>query len=88
MTSVAFERRGRMRVAQLKLGAVVVKATLGGFPIALAVALRAILSKRLLMLVVFLVATEAVLGRLLEQRAFVALFALHFCVFPKEWERT
>lgn len=77
--------RGRgMCVTQRKLGPIVVEATRGVFPIALSMAIGAFFTQAGVVLVVFLVASDAFLGRFLEHGAFVATLALHFGVLAQQ----
>ena len=78
MASLALDRRQRVRVTQGKLGSVMTKPTSRCFPIALAVAIAALLAQCPVVLIVFLVTRQAVSGRFLEHRALVAFLAFHF----------
>lgn len=84
MTCVAFQQLLVMRVAQLKPCPVMVEAALGRLPVTLYVTNRTVLAQRVLVFVVFFVATVAVLGRFLEHRALVAILALYFGVFAQQ----
>ena len=72
-----------MCIAKLKLGGVMVKTACGCLPVSLGVAIRAGLSQSALVLVFLLVAAVAVLGRLLEHRTFVAVFAISLHVLAQ-----
>lgn len=87
VTSVTFNFRISMPIAQFESRLVMVEAPLGTFPVAFSMALTAFFTQVADMLVVFLVAANALFGRLFEHRALVALLALRFGVLAQQGER-
>jgi len=73
-------------IAQGKAGAVVVEATGCGFPVTFGMALRALLTQVASVLVILLVAADALLGRFLEHGALVALLALGLGMLAQQRE--
>src|ERR1035437_4980513 len=84
VTGLALDRGFGVRIAQHKLGELVFETTLGVFPVVLAMAFTALLTQIGFVLVVLLMATEAVLGRFLEHGGLVTLFAQHLDVFAEQ----
>ena len=87
VTNVTFNFRIGMAIAQLELRAVMTEAALGTFPVALSMALFTLFTEVANMLVVFLVAANALFGSLFVHRIFVALLALGFGVFAQQRKR-
>jgi hypothetical protein len=87
VTSVTFNFRISMSIAQFEPGAVMAEATLGTFPVTLGVAFAALFTQVANMLVVFLVAANALFGSLFEHGALVALLAFCFGVLAQQGER-
>jgi hypothetical protein len=73
-----------MAIAQFELGAVMVEAPLHTFPISLGMALGTLFTQVAEVLVVFLVAPDALFGRLFVHCAFVTFLALGFGVLAKQ----
>lgn len=84
MAGVALERRFSMCVAQFEFGFVVIEATLGSFPIALAVAISTLLAQVAGVLVVFFMTGIAFLGCFFEEHALVTVFAVCFGVLAEQ----
>lgn len=84
VTGVALDRAFRVCIAQDKFGAVVIKTPLGGFPLLLGVAVTTFLPQRRVVLVVLLMASQAILGGFLEHVALVTLFALGLGMFSEQ----
>lgn len=84
VTGNAFDFRLRMPISQLEFGSVMVKTTSRGFPVAFNMAICTFFAQVAHMLVVFLVAAEAILGRLFEHGTLVAILAFDFCVFSQQ----
>ncbi len=76
VTVVTFNFRISMPIAQFESGLVMVEAPLGTFPVALGMAFTALFTQVANMLVVFLVAANALFGRLFVHRVFVAFLAI------------
>ena len=87
VTSVTFNFRIGVAIAQFELGLVVVEASLGTFPVALGMAFATLFAQVADMLVVFLVAAHALFGSLFEHGALVALLALSFGVLSQQGKR-
>ena len=86
VTGVTFDFRIGMGIAQFELAAIVVEAPLGAFPVAFGMAFGALFPQIAHVLVVFLVAADALLGCLLEHRTLVALLAIGLCVLAQQRE--
>jgi hypothetical protein len=84
MTCNAFDFRLRMSVSQLEFGSIMVKTTTCSLPVAFNMAICTFFAQVTHMLVVFLVAAEAILGRLFEHGTLVAILAFDFCVFAQQ----
>ena len=82
----AWNGGARMRVAQHEAGLVVVEAAGGCLPVLLGVAALALLAERALVAVILAVAADAVLRRLLEERALVAGLALRIGMAAEQRE--
>ena len=78
VAGLALDRRQRVRVTQDELGPVVTEASKRGFPVALTMAIAALLAQCPVVLVILLVTRQAVSGCFLEHRALVAFLAFHF----------
>lgn len=74
---------GCVRIAQFEFGLVVIKAAQGRLPIPFNVAVLALATQCIAVLVIFFMTAIAVLWRLLEQGALVAGIAFHLHVFPQ-----
>ena len=80
----ALDTRFRVRVAQDKFGTVMVEATICGLPLGLGMAFSALLAQRRVVLVVLLVASQAILRRLFEHGALVTFLAFDPCVLAQQ----
>lgn len=72
-----------MSIAQHEFGSIMTKTSGSYLPVAFQMAIRTFFAQAGVVLVVFLVAADAVSGRLLEHRAFMAAFALHLAVLAQ-----
>jgi hypothetical protein len=86
VTGLAFDGGFGVRIAQNKLGQFVLEASLGVLPVLLAMAVTTLLTQIGFVLVVFLVAAEAFLGRFFEHAALVTLFAFDLGMFTEQGE--
>jgi hypothetical protein len=87
VTSVTFNFRISMPIAQFESGFVMVEAPFGTFPVAFGMAFAAFFTQVANMLVVFLVAANALFGSLFEHGTFVALLTLSFGVLAQQGKR-
>lgn len=86
VTGHALDRCLGMPIAQDKLGSVMVKTPDSVFPVAFQVAVGTFFAQAGVVLVIFLVASDAFPWGFLEHRAFVAGFALHLGVLAQQRE--
>ena len=84
MAGNALDTRSHVRVTQDKFGAVVVEAAVGRLPLGLGMAFGTLFTQRAVVLVVLLVATQAILGRLFEHGALVTFLAFSFRVLSQK----
>jgi len=86
VTSGALQYPLGMGVTQAELGFVVFETSCGGLPIPFHMTFFALFTQGADMFVILFMATETVFGRILEHRAFVALFAIGRYMFTQKWE--
>lgn len=87
VTSVTFNFRIRMAVAQFETGLVMVEAPFGTFPVTLGMAFTTLFSEVADMLVVFLMAANALFGSLFEHGVLVTFLAIHLGVLAQQGKR-